>query len=97
MRTLYERFMKYSMIRACVLGVLVVIGGLSYFFNALGAQGGRNWILIILSALIVVGGIVVIINPFSSLLVLFRIFGVLLILSCIEEMITYFSYKRLTK
>lgn len=75
------------------LGVLLVIGGASYFVNAWGAGEQKNIPLLLLSALIIIGGLLVIFNPFGSMELLCRIFGLLLLLSCVDELFAFFTYR----
>lgn len=79
------------------LGILLVLGGASSFVQATGGfqeTGKKGIFLLVFSALIVVGGIIVIVNPFQSALVLFQIFGVFTVAMGINDLIAYFIFKK---
>ena len=81
------------------LGILIVINAVYQLINAVNAKNagasGFGWI--IFSLILAVLGIILIFNPFSSLLVLFQIFGGILILMAISEVIAYFKFKKMMK
>lgn len=79
------------------MGVLMVLTGASYFVNALSDRAGRSWLLIALALVVLIGGIVVIANPFGTLTTLMRVFGVLLLVSCVDELATYIHFRDMTK
>lgn len=79
-----------------LFGLLLVVGGA--FVVALGINAGRfigksNWWLIILGALVVIGALVIVFNPFDSLMVLARIYGVIVIALGVAQAAIYFIYK----
>lgn len=74
-----------------LLGLFVVIGGVRQFLQEveLKHQGlaGTGWF--IFSILMIVAGAILILNPFKSVLLMFRIFGVIAIVVGISAIIRY--------
>lgn len=77
-------------------GVLIVLGGASYLLQAISLKGDNTRsvaILWILAIVFIAAGILIIFNPFQTILLLFRAFGIVLVLYGIGEIITYFLYR----
>lgn len=78
------------------LGLLVLLSGIRQLVQELNLRkqgiSSLGWFLFSL-AMIVVGGVLVF-NPFGSVLVLFQIFGAVLIVLAISEIIAYFQLKK---
>lgn len=82
------------------LGVMLVIAGIARLAEAVGGGpglGAPRILLIILAVLIIIGGIVVVVNPFTSAVILFQVFGGLVVVQGIGEVISYFTFKRISK
>lgn len=82
------------------LGALLILAGVSRLVEAIGggtALGTPRILLIILAILIIIGGLLVILNPFSTSVLLFQVFGLLVILQGVGEFIAYFTFKKSDK
>lgn len=80
-----------------VLGIFVILSGAMYFLEALNVQKTLNrsgMPMFIFSILILIVGIILIVNPFSALTFLFRMFGIILLVMGIGDIIIYFLYER---
>lgn len=79
------------------LGALLILVGiyqLAQQINA-GKYGMRaNFVQMLLSVLIIAGGVVGIVNPFGSLAVLFRVFGAFIVVMGVNELISLIALKR---
>lgn len=65
-----------------VLGAILLLSGLVNIFRSIRLKGfgGNSWIgMLILSALVVLGGIVIVVNPFSTTVTFVLVLGILLI------------------
>lgn len=79
------------------LGALLILAGVSRLVEAIGggsSLGGPRILLIILALLIIIGGLLVIFNPFSTAVLLFRVFGILVIVQGVGELISFFTFRK---
>lgn len=80
-----------------VLGIFVIVSGAIYFVEALNVQKVLNrsgMPMFIFSLLILIVGIILIVNPFSALVFLFRMFGIILLIMGIGDIVIYFLYEK---
>lgn len=73
------------------LGILIIIGGATRISRALNLRQYVNISyvpMLIYGVALLIAGIVILFKPFSSLIVLFQFFGVVLALSGISELVT---------
>lgn len=73
------------------LGILIIIGGATRISRALNLRQYVNISyvpMLIYGVALLIAGIVILFKPFSSLIVLFQFFGIVLALSGISELIT---------
>lgn len=73
------------------LGILIIIGGATRISRALNLRQYVNISyvpMLIYGVALLIAGIIILFKPFSSLIVLFQFFGVVLALSGISELIT---------
>ncbi|MGM0124162.1 hypothetical protein IGI37_001536 [Enterococcus sp. AZ194] len=76
------------------LGLLIVVNGASQLLQALNAKKGKGlWLLF--SGVMIVAGLVLMFNPFKTLLVVCQVFGILLIFNGISELVNYFQLRKL--
>lgn len=79
-----------------LIGVLFLFGGIIRLIQALGfrkTMAGR-WLWFLIGSLLWIGvGLLMLINPFSSLLVLFQLFGGILIAVGVIELVLYFMIR----
>jgi uncharacterized membrane protein HdeD (DUF308 family) len=80
-------------------GALTMLEGAVYFVASLGARTKLKAVLILFAILIAIGGIILIIFTFGfgGLQTLSRIFGGLLLISCVYELIAYQAYRKIAK
>ena len=80
------------------LGVLLIIGGLSRLIEGVGGgvTGFPRVLLIVLGVAILIGGFLVVTNPFSSAVFLFQIFGAFVVVQGISELASYFTFKQMS-
>lgn len=82
---------------AVVIGAFIVIAGVVNVISAVDLKnmqvGSWGWILA-LNVILVIAGIVVIINPFPSLLVFAQVLGVILICQGVVDVISGISFSR---
>lgn len=76
-----------------LLGLAIICNGIFQLIMGLNMKS-TPWL--IYSVLLLIGGIVLLFNPFASLLVLFQIFGVILIVMGVSEAISFFKLKKMT-
>lgn len=79
------------------LGALLVLGGLINVVRSVGLRefGGSTWIvMLIVSALIALGGIVIIVNPFSTTVTFVLVLGVMLIAKGVIDLLIEFVFSR---
>jgi uncharacterized membrane protein HdeD (DUF308 family) len=74
-----------------LLGLVIAINGVSQLVMALNSKR-FGWILY--SAVVLLAGIILIFNPFKSFIVLFQVFGFILIFMGLSEVIGYFRFKK---
>lgn len=82
------------------LGVLIIIGAAGSLAQTIryGQIAGRqNILLLVLYGLLLIGGIVVVFNPFQSALFLMQVFGAITIAGGISELISAFTWKGISK
>lgn len=80
------------------LGFIILIVGMSYAMQALNLRNYVNvkWVpMMVYSALLIVGGFVILFNPFKSTLVLFQMFGAILIFMGIGAIASYFQLRKI--
>lgn len=77
-------------------GVLIVLGGASYLLQAIslkGSNAGPVAVLWVLAIVFIAAGILIIFNPFQTILLLFQAFGIALALYGIGEIVTYLLFR----
>lgn len=82
------------------LGVLLIINAASDLAQTIsyGRKAGKqNVFLIALDVLIILGGIVVILNPFASAILLIRIYGAIIIVNGVGGLIAFFTYRKIDR
>ena len=80
------------------LGLAIVIVGVSRGMQAVNLRKYVNVngsLMLIHSAILIIAGLVLIFNPFSSLLLLFQLFGAILIFMGIGEFVTLFQMHKI--
>lgn len=80
-----------------VLGALLVLGGLINIVRSIGLRerGGSTWVIFLLiSILIAVGGIVIIVNPFSTTVTFVLVLGVMLIAKGVIDLLIEFVFSK---
>ncbi|MGX7244553.1 HdeD family acid-resistance protein [Enterococcus quebecensis] len=80
------------------LGLVIVIVGVTRAIQAVNLRTYVNvsWMpMLIYSVILVIAGLVLTFNPFSSLLVLFQLFGGILIFMGIGEVVSYFQLRNI--
>ena len=94
---------KYESIISTVLflfGIFVLISGIVDFISAIDAKKNdlKSWIVsLIMAAATIILGLLVIINPFDSMLVLTKLLGVSLIVYAVMDLITFIQVKKVVK
>lgn len=94
---------KYRSIISAVLflfGIFVLVGGVVDLVSALEARKNdlKSWIISVVMAVItIVLGLLVIINPFNSVMVLTRILGAGLIVYAVMDLITFIQIRKMVK
>ena len=94
---------KYRSIISAVLflfGIFVVVGGVVDLVSALEARKNdlKSWIISVVMAVItIVLGVLVIINPFNSVMALTRILGAGLIVYAVMDLITFIQIRKMVK
>lgn len=82
------------------LGVLIIISAAFSLLQAINygrLMQSYSILLIILDLLVIVGGVIVILNPFESAILLLQIFGGITIVTGIGELIAFFTYRKVGK
>lgn len=82
------------------LGVLLIIGGLSGLIQSIAygrLAGHASVLLILLNLLVVAGGVLVVLNPFGSAVLLLQIYGGVTIVLAAGEVISFFNYRGLSR
>jgi uncharacterized membrane protein HdeD (DUF308 family) len=80
------------------LGLIIVIVGLTRAMQANNLRSYVNvsWLpMMIYSVILIVAGLVLTFNPFGSLLVLFQLFGIILIFMGIGEITSFFQLRKI--
>ena len=94
---------KYRSIISAVLflfGIFVLVGGVVDLVSALEARKNdlKSWIISVVMAVItIVLGVLVIINPFNSVMALTRILGAGLIVYAVMDLITFIQIRKMVK
>lgn len=94
---------KYKSIISVVLllfGIFVLISGIIDLVSAIDAKRNdlKSWLLsLIMAAASIIMGLLVIINPFSSMLILTRILGASLIVYAVMDLISFIQVKKIIK
>ncbi len=94
---------KYRNIISAVLflfGIFVLVGGVVDLVSALEARKNdlKSWIISVVMAVItIVLGLLVIINPFNSVMALTRILGAGLIVYAVMDLITFIQIRKMVK
>lgn len=76
-----------------VFGAILILSGLFNAFRAIGLKslGGIAWIfMLVIAALIIIGGIIVIVNPFETFLTFVLVLGLLLVVKGAADLVTYY-------
>lgn len=71
-----------------LLGLSIVLNGIFQLVVALNS-GQAGWL--VYSALLIIVGAVLVFNPFQTLLVLFQVFGVIVVIMGISEAVSHFQ------
>lgn len=82
------------------LGALLILAGVSRLIEAIGGGSGLGTprlLLVIIAILVIIGGFLVILNPFSTSVLLFQIFGIIAIIQGVGEVISYFTFRKAGK
>lgn len=74
-----------------ILGLVIILKSLFQLFVGLNTRS-KGWSAY--SILLLVGGLILLFNPFKSVMILFQLFGGLLIFMGISEIITYFKVNK---
>lgn len=78
-------------------GLILLIGGvakLQYTLN-FKRMGATRWYLeLAATVLSIVFGVVILVNPFSTMLMLMRIIGVALLIEGVQDLISHYAYKK---
>ena len=74
------------------LGLMILANGAFQLFISLNTKS-KGWSLY--SLILLIGGLILLFNPFQSLMVLFQIFGGILIFMGISEIINYFKVRNM--
>lgn len=73
-----------------ILGLAIIIKSVFQLFIGLNTKA-KSWS--IYSVLLLIGGLILLLNPFKSVMVLFQLFGVIMIFMGISEIISYFRVR----
>lgn len=94
---IYCRYL--ASIQPVFLGVLLVIEGIVYFVAALCVKSKLKVLLVFIALLVAFGGVTLMLFTFGfgGLMTLSKMFGSLLFLSCINELLIYSVYKKIVK
>lgn len=74
-----------------ILGIVIILKSLFQLFVGLNTRS-KGWSAY--SILLLIGGLILLFNPFKSVMVLFQLFGGLLIFMGISEIISYFKVNK---
>ena len=81
-----------------LMGILVVVSGSTYFAMGLDVQKSKivsGVPLMIFSIIVIVAGVLLLVNPFGTQALLFRIFAVALIIMGIGEIVSMITYRKI--
>ncbi len=81
------------------LGIFLILGGVIRLAEVFGATAGgwQRITLILMAVMLMIGGFIIVANPFTSALFLFQVFGILVIVQGTGEVLSFFSFKRVGK
>lgn len=82
------------------VGVMMILIGIAQLAQAFGARqytGKLNVFQLILGLLVLVGGVVGVLNPFGSLIILFRVFGALTLIMAVNEFSLFLTLRKAGK
>ncbi len=94
---------KYKSIISVVLflfGIFILISGIVDFVSAIEAKRNdlKSWIVsLIMAAATIILGLLVIVNPFDSMLVITRLLGAGLIIYAVMDLISFIQIKKIVK
>lgn len=94
---------RYRSIVSAVIflfGVFVLVGGIVDLFSAIDAKRNdlKSWIVsVIMSAVTIILGLIVIINPFDSVMVLTQLLGAGLIVYAVMDLISFIQIRKIVK
>lgn len=94
---------RYRSIVSAVIflfGVFVLVGGIVNLISAIDAKRNdlKSWIVsIIMSAVTIILGLIVIINPFDSIIVLTQLLGAGLIVYAVMDLISFIQIRKIVK
>jgi uncharacterized membrane protein HdeD (DUF308 family) len=94
---------KYKSIISVViflLGIFVLVSGVVDFGSALDAKrnGLKSWLVLLLIAVItIILGIIVVVNPFDSVIALTRLLGIGLIVYSVMDLISFVQVRKIIK
>ena len=74
-----------------ILGLVIILKSLFQLFVGLNTRS-KGWSAY--SILLLIGGLILLFNPFKSVMILFQLFGGLLIFMGISEIISYFKVNK---
>lgn len=81
-------------------GLMLLIGGigkLQYTLN-FKRMGATRWYLELVGTILSIAfGIIILVNPFSTALLLMRIIGIALLIEGIQDLISHYAYKKATQ
>ena len=94
---------KYKSIISVVLflfGIFIIVSGIVDFVSAIDAKKNdlKSWIIsLIMAAATIILGLIVVINPFDSMMMLTRLLGVALIAYAFMDLISFVQVKKIIK
>lgn len=94
---------KYKSIITVVLflfGIFVLVSGVVDFISAIDARRNdlKSWLVsLLMSVVTIILGIIVIVNPFDSVMVLTRLLGISLVIYAVMDFITFIQVRKIVK
>ena len=94
---------KYQAIMSVIIfifGLFILLSGIVDFFSAIDSKKSdiSSWIVsLVLAVVTMVFGLVIMVNPFSSVVVMTRILGVGLIVYAVMDLISFIQIKKIAK
>ncbi len=82
-----------------VLGILLTVGGLVNVVRSIDLRGyrGGSWIaMLVVSAVVAIGGIVIVVNPFDTTVTFVLVLGILLTVKGVADLVLEFFMSRAT-